>query len=50
MGFFKKTFHYSLLISFVIPPLPAGHYTGYLDVYDACDLSSSLSTLHYEKN
>ena len=37
-------------ISFVVPPLPAGHYTEYLDVYDACDLSTSISTINYEEN
>ena len=30
-------------ISFVVPPLPAGSYTEYLEVYDVCCLSASLS-------
>jgi hypothetical protein len=30
-------------ISFAVPPLPAGRYTEFFDIYDACGLSTSLS-------
>jgi hypothetical protein len=30
-------------ISFAVPPVPAGRYTEYFDIYDACGLSTSLS-------